>query len=163
MTPDERRAYNRTWMERYRRSRGVLPWSEHPKKVKPPRPPKRTPEEARIAAKERYARLRGELIEYQKRWMKANPERVRVSKNLSRRQRDARKRATRNGDVSYRRILKRDGYWCGICGVMIIGASLSEIHFDHIVPLSRGGAHVEDNIQVSHSICNMRKHNSLGP
>ena len=31
---------------------------------------------------------------------------------------------------------------------------------DHIVPLSRGGTHTLDNVQLAHLACNERKHNS---
>jgi 5-methylcytosine-specific restriction endonuclease McrA len=163
VTPDERRAYNRAWMERSRRARGVKPWSEHPKRVRVirPRPPKRTPEEAKIARRKRYQRLRLELIAYQKAWAAANPEKVRISRALGRRARAARKRATSVGPVSYRRILKRDGFICWICLYPISGGTLREIHFDHIIPLSKGGSHTEDNIQVAHVKCNLRKHASI--
>lgn len=157
------RKYQTEWAERKRRAEGVLPWSEHPKKVKPPRPPKRTPEEARAAARERYARNRLSLIAYQKAWAKANPDKVRVSRTLGRRERLARIRATQREHVSYRRILERDVCFCGICGGILDTGILRNVHFDHIVPLSKGGAHVESNIQISHPTCNMRKHTSLPP
>lgn len=33
---------------------------------------------------------------------------------------------------------------------------------DHILPLSRGGTHTYDNVQLAHSICNSRKGNRIG-
>lgn len=92
-----------------------------------------------------------------------NEERFRLMERQRHDRRRAQKLSTRTGDVSYSRILDRDGYWCHICDNMIIGVTLSEIHFDHVVPLSRGGTHTEDNIHVSHAKCNQRKHNSLSP
>lgn len=34
---------------------------------------------------------------------------------------------------------------------------IEEVHIDHVVPWSRGGSSDMDNLQVSHSLCNMRK------
>lgn len=70
----------------------------------------------------------------------------------------SRQRSRRHGGqtdfVIYEAILRRDGYVCHICK----GAVLPEqLHFDHIIPLSKGGSHTEDNIAVAHSACNNRK------
>lgn len=71
---------------------------------------------------------------------------------------DARRSAWRKGAsterVSYEAILERDGYHCHICGGDVLP---DDVHFDHVIPLSKGGAHSEDNIRVSHSTCNLRK------
>lgn len=37
----------------------------------------------------------------------------------------------------------------------------SERHLDHVIPLSRGGAHSEDNIRVTHARCNLKKGTKL--
>lgn len=63
--------------------------------------------------------------------------------------------------VDYRTILDRDGYVCGICGQPIEPQSLDAVEFDHIVPIERGGAHLPENITVSHLSCNKRKWNKL--
>lgn len=42
---------------------------------------------------------------------------------------------------------------CGICGVEIKGA----FHFDHIIPLAKGGLHATDNLQIAHPKCNQSK------
>lgn len=58
-------------------------------------------------------------------------------------------------------IYERDGWICQLCGEQVdpnlaypdaMSASL-----DHVVPLSRGGAHVRTNVQLAHLICNIRK------
>lgn len=58
-------------------------------------------------------------------------------------------------------IFERDGWTCGICSDPVdralswpdrLSASL-----DHIIPISRGGAHVTANVQCSHLVCNIRK------
>lgn len=53
-----------------------------------------------------------------------------------------------------RAVLERDGYVCGICGLEVDEADL---HIDHIVPVSKGGANDLTNLQVTHSFCNMKK------
>jgi 5-methylcytosine-specific restriction endonuclease McrA len=166
MTAEERRAYNRAWMERKRRSQGVLSWAEHPKQLMLPFPKSRvrlSVNESRERHRWRYIQEREERISYQRGWAKANPEKVRVSRSLGNRTRQARIRASRIGKVSLRHVLKRDGWRCGICGQPIESRSLRDVHFDHIVPLSKGGTHTEDNIQVAHPRCNLRKHSKAPP
>lgn len=51
-------------------------------------------------------------------------------------------------------IIERDGYTCGICNLPV---QPDDIHIDHIHPVALGGTDNPDNLQVSHSICNMRK------
>lgn len=62
---------------------------------------------------------------------------------------------------SYRDVFERDGWQCGICGEAVdpearypdpMSASL-----DHVVPLSKGGAHTLENAQCAHLVCNLRK------
>ena len=62
------------------------------------------------------------------------------------------------GDVSYDEILNRDGYFCHICKGDV---EPWDIHFDHVVPLAKGGSHSMDNISVTHSTCNLRKGSKL--
>ena len=66
----------------------------------------------------------------------------------------ARLRGARVERVDFQVIWERDGGMCGICGLVV---DLSDRHFDHIVPLARGGAHATWNIQVAHALCNRRK------
>lgn len=73
------------------------------------------------------------------------------------RKRNALKAESHVGVVCYDEILRRDCGICHICNKPII----SNLHFDHIVPLSRGGTHSMDNIAISHSECNLRKNNKL--
>lgn len=47
---------------------------------------------------------------------------------------------------------------CGICGEDMFGLeSDSDIHVDHIVPVSRGGTDDYDNLQPAHAVCNIKK------
>jgi len=43
---------------------------------------------------------------------------------------------------------------CYLCGGMI---PLGDRHVDHVIPLSKGGAHTASNLAITHSACNLRK------
>jgi 5-methylcytosine-specific restriction endonuclease McrA len=74
------------------------------------------------------------------------------------RKRRARLKSAVVEEVSYERILARDGYVCHICGGAV---APDDVAFDHVVPIARHGAHAEFNIKVSHAVCNKRKHSKL--
>lgn len=89
--------------------------------------------------------------------VQADPVR-RVLRNLRQQEHEARRRAliqgTRTGRVSYVRVLTTHGTVCHICRGEIAAGELS---FDHVIPLVRGGAHIEDNLRPAHTLCNIRK------
>lgn len=69
--------------------------------------------------------------------------------------------------VTLQRLIKRDGLRCAICGD---ACDLNDRSYgngngpfypsmDHIVPLSKGGSHTWNNVQVAHIICNTLKSN----
>ena len=100
-----------------------------------------------------------------KRWLAANPERAKTQAAASRaryperlrencRRRRARLRGAITEPVDYRAIRVRDGDRCYLCGLDVDEA---EIEFDHVIPLSRGGAHSHANVRVTHRTCNRRK------
>lgn len=51
-------------------------------------------------------------------------------------------------------IIARDGYTFGIC---LTNVDPSDVHIDHIYPVSKGGDDHPDNLRVTHSLCNIRK------
>lgn len=53
-------------------------------------------------------------------------------------------------------VFDRDGGICGICLKPVDRKSPWEV--DHIVPISKGGAHSYANVQLSHRRCNRKKH-----
>jgi 5-methylcytosine-specific restriction endonuclease McrA len=61
--------------------------------------------------------------------------------------------------IDYAAILDRDGWICHLCGGDIL--SKEELHFDHVIPLSRGGKHAIDNIRPAHARCNWGKNDRL--
>lgn len=92
-----------------------------------------------------------------RKWRAKNPGKVRDQAALYR----ARKVAATVERFSVQGIFERDGWSCHLCETQIdreltypdpMSASL-----DHVVPLSRGGAHSRRNCAASHLICNVRK------
>lgn len=69
--------------------------------------------------------------------------------------RNALKRGTTVGPVKYNEIMERDGMICYLCSDAV---TRDRLHFDHVMPLSKGGTHTMDNIRVTHDDCNRRKH-----
>lgn len=74
--------------------------------------------------------------------------------------------------ITLRDVFDRDGGRCRLCGglcdyddftlrqgVTIVGDNYPSI--DHITPLSRGGTHTWDNVQLAHMHCNRVKSNKL--
>lgn len=55
-------------------------------------------------------------------------------------------------------VIERDGYVCGLCGGDV---EQDDVHIDHIVPVSLGGQNELSNLQVAHSLCNIRKGNRV--
>lgn len=97
--------------------------------------------------------------ELARRWVKANPERVREIWFNKYHRRRAQMRETMAGRVSRKKILAKYGMACHICGGAIL--KRSDLHMDHVIPLARGGAHVEENIRPAHADCNVRKGTKL--
>jgi 5-methylcytosine-specific restriction endonuclease McrA len=57
--------------------------------------------------------------------------------------------------ISRRALFARDGWRCQYCG------STGKLTLDHVVPRSRGGTSVWENVVTSCAPCNMRKGNRL--
>ena len=124
--------------------------------------------------RERYRDNPEERLEAHRAWRKENPEKARESDRKYRakyykenydkimantRKYQARKAGARVEVVSYTAILEEHGMVCHICGEDI--ESRKQLHFDHVVPISRGGEHSMANIRPSHESCNCRKSNKL--
>jgi 5-methylcytosine-specific restriction endonuclease McrA len=114
----------------------------------------RTPETEAERRRVAYANpeTREKLLAKHRAWVKANPEKNR--QYVSRRR--ALVRAATVGEVDYGAILERDGMVCHICRDDI--PTLDDLHFDHVIPIARGGEHSMGNIRPAHAECNLRKH-----
>ncbi len=78
----------------------------------------------------------------------------------------ARKRAATVESVSPTRVFERDGWRCHLCGGKTLKDRRGTYHpkapeLDHIVPLSRGGAHSYANTACAHRKCNAAKSDTI--
>lgn len=86
------------------------------------------------------------------------------SRKANWKKREALKRGANGAEsFSYPDVYERDSWVCGLCGESI-DRSLSwpdplSVSLDHIVPLSKGGAHTMANVQAAHLVCNVSKGN----
>lgn len=55
-------------------------------------------------------------------------------------------------------LLRKHGPYCAICGKRL---KKNEITIDHIIPLSKGGADIIQNMQLACLPCNSRKSDNL--
>ncbi len=59
------------------------------------------------------------------------------------------------------RILLRDGFTCCKCGKSPLKEKNVELHVDHIIPYSKGGETIPENLETKCSICNLGKGNQF--
>ena len=97
-----------------------------------------------------YTAHREKIAAYAAAYAKANPE---TYANYSATRR-ARKADAFIEAIDRQVVFVRDQGTCGICQQ---GVESANWHLDHVLPLSKGGMHSYDNVQVSHPVCNMRK------
>lgn len=88
------------------------------------------------------------------RWKRAWAQRNPDKKREMRMRYNARKVAATIEPVDYAAIYHRDH---GICHICHNPVPKSRLHYDHVIPLSKGGTHTEANIKVSHARCNLKK------
>lgn len=90
-------------------------------------------------------------------WRKVNPDKVRASNH---KQRVARRSGCTAEDIEYVKMTQTFGgeLKCFYCASNITN---NQYHLDHIIPLSRGGKNLVDNVCISCPICNMSKGSKL--
>lgn len=94
--------------------------------------------------------------ELTKKWYRENPERAaEIWRDKSGRRREQIK-STRTGPIDYQRLLEESQMICYLCNESLPGEG-GLIHWDHVIPLSRGGTHTQDNIRPTHEPCNLKK------
>lgn len=68
--------------------------------------------------------------------------------------------------ITLEKLIEKKGLSCSICGLTCFysGDSNADLYpsIDHIIPLSRGGGHTWENVQVAHRICNTIKNDQVG-
>lgn len=129
-------------------------------------------EEKRCYDADRYLRQQIEVAERARQWQREHPQRYREIVRKYRagngrlktteyaQLRRVRKLGTQVEIVDYAAILAVHGRVCYLCGLPI-PEGRRQLHFDHVVPLARGGTHTEDNIRPTHARCNYRKGKKL--
>ena len=135
---EKRHAYNKAWREA-------------------------NPEKDRAYKKAWYQANKERVTRIQKVWYKANPEKVRRVWQ----KRWALKHTTQAEPISEKVIYLRDGWICQICKKRV-DKRFKWPHpmsrtLDHITPLSKGGTHTYNNIQLAHLGCNSSKRSTVLP
>jgi len=135
MTLEERRAYDRARYHANPEKRSARQW--------------KAANAERNRARDRLWRLanREKERERLRRWKAANLDKVHA-------ERASRRGATRTEKIDPVTIYNRDNGRCHICRRQV---SAARFHLDHLVPLSRGGTHTEDNVSIAHPRCNLRR------
>jgi 5-methylcytosine-specific restriction endonuclease McrA len=164
MTPAERRAYDRAYAAEYRQRHGprlLAYWqawaANHREVVRQAQRASYARHRVRRLARAAASRAtrREELRARRRARYWADPDRFRAIAMA----RHARKRGATIGKIDYGAIIARDGGVCYLCGLPVSSADRS---FDHLIPLSKGGPHVQWNLRLTHRLCNMRR-NVTGP
>ena len=62
---------------------------------------------------------------------------------------------------SLEELKKSQEYLCKYCGCALDFSAKGTVHLDHVIPLSKGGAHSISNVVWSCSSCNLRKSNTI--
>ena len=98
---------------------------------------------------------------YVRKWRTENPEKVKEHQRKNSHQRRVRLQGGRFERFDYVEIFERDNWICGICTKPIDNKlkwpNPMSVSLDHIVPVSRGGGHVKENVQSAHLSCNISK------
>jgi len=160
--PDKVTAMNRNYYERHKQE--AIEQSQRWRKANPDK----FAVSQRASASRWYAAGgRKVRAEYMRKWREENPKAAAAIRHRhykshveSYLERNARRRALAPaGNVSYKKILEIHGRHCHICKRDILASE--KLHFDHVIPLARGGAHSEDNILPSHARCNLVKNSKI--
>lgn len=106
-------------------------------------------EKIRVAEWRRNNRDRN--LEYKRKYLQDHLEQHRLRESKRR----ALKFNAATGNVNLEELKKQKN--CGICS-----KPLNDVYqIDHIIPLTRGGSHSQDNLQLAHPFCNNSKNNKL--
>jgi 5-methylcytosine-specific restriction endonuclease McrA len=87
-------------------------------------------------------------------WRERNPERRRLRARRNQLTRRARQHDAFIEDIDGIILYERDMGICGICKTVV---NFTAFHIDHVVPLSKGGLHKYENVQIAHPLCNIKK------
>lgn len=98
-------------------------------------------------------------------WRRGNPETRRAALRRKTQKRRALIFDPTAEDIDRDEIGERDGWVCGLCSEAVdqdlTYPNPSSASLDHVLPLSLGGKHVVNNVQISHLTCNIAKGNRV--
>lgn len=113
---------------------------------------KNNPEKARDLDRAMYLKSKPAILEYNRKYRSENPERCSVWA----RNRQARKRAG-GGTLSKEHVDFLLAWQAGRCLTCNVDFASTGYHIDHVIPLAKGGAHCDENVQLLCPTCNKRK------
>lgn len=105
---------------------------------------------------ERLALAQGEALTHREHRYRGGPPSLRLRRLQAAHEVRARKANVSWDFVDLRIVYKKSKGLCGICAQPVDEATFT---IDHIVPMSKGGAHLIENLQAAHRSCNSRKGN----
>ena len=123
----------------------------------------------KVRDREAYQRNKARRDATNRAWRQANPERRLLHVRRSqKRNPDSHRRSTRNDIIRRKRLLAGAPFepisydevyqaFEGRCGICKESLPRAKMTLDHIIPLSKGGAHTRANVQPAHRACNSRK------
>ena len=103
-------------------------------------------------------------------WRENNPERYKETQNKNRRTRIAREHNAPSEPYTIQQILDLYGTDCHLCHEPIdLSAPRHQrfkgwergLQLDHVIPLSKGGSNLIENVKPSHGLCNLTKRTHL--
>ena len=155
---------NRQWRRaNLERSRAIAKESARKRRESDPDGFRAKRNAAAQARRDSKPEVRRRSVEATRAWQVANPDKVR---DVSRRRR-ALQLSVAIESFSGVEIFERDDWVCQLCGLPVDREARAPAprspSLDHIVPLSRGGAHSRANVQLACLGCNIKKGNRPWP
>lgn len=130
---------------------------------------KENPESKRQNQKKYHQSHKGKESRRKKKWYKQNKLLVKIrlrrwrKKNPQKSSDQVNRRRARMREVAYE-VIDRKLVYChdeGQCHLCKKPVAKDNFHLDHVIPLSKGGGHLYDNVKVAHPSCNLKKSNKL--
>lgn len=150
MDKEEQKCKHREYMQQYYHRPEVRPKVRAAQASYYQRNKERIKEQARKYQKEH----KEEQKLYHREWRNRNREHWNETQNTRWHRRRARLNSAAQEAIDLDCLYKRDRKYCGICGKPV---KRKQASIDHIIPISKGGSHTYDNVQLAHRQCNYRR------
>lgn len=123
--------------------------------------------EKRREAKRKYRQNAPEEVkqrkkEYDKKYFASEAGKITTMKSIHKRR--AQKLSSEDGTVTSQaldKLKEEQSYQCKYCKCELDFSAKGQVHLDHVIPLSKGGAHSITNVVWSCASCNLKKSNKL--